>query len=249
VAWKTPPAVVRVAVAAALTLALASCGGGSTAGPAPAPGAARTAVQPAAPAPSPATSTAPAPVTATTPAAPRATTPAPAPRTASRPASGRSRAAGGAAAPTAGDPSAAARDLPPAPAAPTAQPPAQPATATLDERANLILVRRVSPSHYFQQGTVLGTYDGTMAAEARITSKGVLVRFTATLPGGTLSGRALAVAILDSTTWPGLRGTAVVTGGTGRFAGLHGRRLKVTGRAKPDASRAHVRLAGTVLRG
>ena len=56
----------------------------------------------------------------------------------------------------------------------------------------------------------------------------------------------MAVAILDSTTWPGLRGTAIVTGGTGRFAGIHGRRLKVTGRAKPDASHARVRLAGTV---
>ena len=61
-----------------------------------------------------------------------------------------------------------------------------------------------------------------MEVEARITSKGVLVRFTATLPGGTISGRGVAVAILDSTTWPGLRGTAIVTGGTGRFAGIHG---------------------------
>lgn len=109
-----------------------------------------------------------------------------------------------------------------------------------------MLTRRLSPSHYFQQGTVSGTYDGTMEVEARITSKGVLVRFTATLPGGTISGRGVAVAILDSVTWPSLRGTAIVTGGTGRFAGIHGRRLQVTGRAKPDASRAHVRLAGTV---
>jgi hypothetical protein len=34
-----------------------------------------------------------------------------------------------------------------------------------------------------------------MEVEARITSKGVLVRFTATLPGGMISGRAIAVAI------------------------------------------------------
>ena len=69
---------------------------------------------------------------------------------------------------------------------------------------------------------------------------------TATVPGGTISGRAVAVAILDSTTWPGLRGSGIVTGGTGRFADIHGRRLRVTGRAKPDASRAHVRLVGAV---
>lgn len=110
----------------------------------------------------------------------------------------------------------------------------------------MILTRRASPSHYFQQGTVTGTYDGTIELEARITARGVLVRFTATLPGGTISGRGVVVAILDSTTWPGLRGRALVTGGTGRFAGIHGRRLKVIGRSKPDASRARVRLVGTV---
>jgi hypothetical protein len=116
----------------------------------------------------------------------------------------------------------------------------------LDERAKLILTRRVSSTRYVQQGTVTGTYDGTIELEARITSRGVLVRFTATLPGGTISGRGVVVAILDSTTWPGVRGRALVTGGTGRFAGFHGHRLKVTGRSKPDASRAHVRLVGTV---
>lgn len=136
----------------------------------------------------------------------------------------------------------------PEPAAEQSRPPApaEPAATRLDERATLVLTRRVTPAHYFQQGTVTGTYAGTIEVEARITSKGVLVRFTATLPGGTISGRGIAVAILDSTTWPGLRGRAIVTGGTGRFAGIHGRRLSVTGRAKPDASRAHVRLAGTV---
>jgi len=151
--------------------------------------------------------------------------------------------------------SAAASDEPaPAPAATTrtteqlaaAAPDPEPAGSLLDETAQLTLVNRVSPAHYFQQGTVTGTYDGTMEVEARITSKGVIVRFTATLPGGTISGRGIAVAILDSLRWPGLRGTAAVTGGTGRFAGIHGRRLRVTGRARPDASKARVRLAGTV---
>ena len=140
----------------------------------------------------------------------------------------------------------------PASTTPTTEQPAaaapdpEPAGSPLDETAELTLVDRASPAHYFQQGTVTGTYDGTMEAETRITSKGVLVSFTATLPGGTISGRAIAVAILDSTTWPSLRGTAAVTGGTGRFADVRGRRLKVTGRARPDASKARVRLAGTV---
>lgn len=236
----------RAALAVALTLVLAGCGGGSTAGPVAAPGDATTAAQPSGRAPSSASP----PPTTTTSAAPRTTTGAPTAGATKRPGDRRPRPAGGAAPPAEGGSSAAAADLPDAPAdaAPASQPGAQPQTSALDERADLTLVRRVSPSHYFQQGTVTGTYDGTIELEARITSKGVLVRFTATLPGGTISGRGIAVAILDSATWPSLRGTARVTGGTGRFAGLHGRRLKVTGRAKPDASRAHVRLAGTVSR-
>jgi len=227
---KTPPVLARFAVLPALALALASCGGGSTGGPvagdaphaSPPPTRTQAPTVPAQPAPR-----APAPHT---------TEAAPAPATHSlRGSSRRPRRP------------AAAIDEPQAQPDPTSRPPdPRPTAFGLDERARLTLVRRVSPSHYFQQGTVTGTYSGTMEVEARITSKGVLVRFTATLPGGTISGRGIAVAILDSTTWPGLRGTAKVTGGTGRFAGIHGRRLRVIGRAKPDASRSRVRLAGAV---
>lgn len=242
---KTPPALARIAVLAALTLALASCGGGSTAGPIAATTEATSAHAPPAGAQ---TVTAP-PTTATQPAPPRASEARPPTdpeslRTRTR--AGRS-GTGGATPPTETESdSAAAVTDEPATEASQETPAPQPAVSTLDERANLVLTRRVSPSHYFQQGTVVGTYDGTIEVEARITSKGVLVRFTATVPGGTISGRGVAVAILDSTTWPSLRGTAKVTGGTGRFAGIQGRRLSLTGRAKPDASRAHVRLAGTV---
>jgi hypothetical protein len=258
VAPKLPP-LVRAAVAVALTVVLASCGGGTTGNPVAAPPGTTSA-----PASTPTTAQqTPAPAaTDTTPAVPRTTETTPA---ATPPATGgRAQPSGGASAPKTGrqdssstSSSAAAADEPtPAPAAPTitptteqpaaAAPDPDPAGSLLDETAHLTLVNRVSPAHYFQQGTVTGTYDGTMEVEARITSKGVIVRFTATLPGGTITGRGVAVAILDSLRWPGLRGTAAVTGGTGRFAGIHGRRLSVTGRARPDASKAHVRLAGTV---
>lgn len=238
----------------ALALLLASCGGGSTAGPLSTTTDAASVPAATTPAPSSA-----APATT-------ATTPAPAPTAPGPQTAQHARSSGGAAAPTRraatttpspDTPAAAAgeRDSTPAttapatteqPTTPRPAPDPQPAGSPLDETADLTLVNRVSPAHYFQQGTVTGTYDGTMEVEARITSKGVIVRFTATLPGGTISGRGIAVAILDSATWPGLRGTAAVTGGTGRFAGIHGRRLKVTGRARPDASKARVRVAGTV---
>jgi hypothetical protein len=244
VARKTFAALVRTLALAVVALVLASCGGGSTAGPVAGSSVATTtaAPPPAQPQPSAAPAT-----TATTPAAPvrtAATAPAPRPQPAARPRA-RSRSSRSAApSPARHDGSLA--DAPAAAGEATTPAPAQPVATPLDERAKLVLTRRITPAHYFQQGTVTGTYDGTMDVEARITTKGVLVRFTATLPGGTISGRGLAVAILDSTSWPGLRGSAIVTGGTGRFANIRGRRLSVTGRAKPDASRAHVRLAGTV---
>ena len=229
-----------------LAIALASCGGGTTAGPV-------AATTDAASQPAPAAATAPAAAQPAPAASADATATAPrrAPRPSARPSGGAASpspsAPAASADPPASDPggdAAATTPDPPAPAAPQRDP--EPAGSPIDERADLTLVNRVSPAHYFQQGTVTGTYDGTMEVEARITSRGVLVRFTATLAGGEIAGRGVAVAILDSTTWPSLRGTAIVTGGTGRFAGIRGRRLKVTGRAKPDASRAHVRLAGTV---
>ncbi len=224
-----------------LTLALTACGGGNTAGPV-AQSSVVTAPPPPPPAPTQASGAPPAKATA--PAPPRTTT-TPVPRPAAPPAA--ARPSGGSAAPTddgsLGDAPPLAGDEPAPPAAAS-----EPITP-IDERASLVLTRRVTNTHYFQQGTVTGTYDGTMETEARITSRGVLVRFTATLPGGTISGRAVAVAILDSTTWPGLRGRAIITGGTGRFAGIQARRLRVTGRSKPDASRTRVRLVGTTRLG
>jgi len=236
-----PPPIASGALVLALTAALAGCGGGTT-GP---PVVATTAAQ-AAPAAQPAT-------TASAPTVARATTTTPAPRTtvpappAARTTTQRAVGSGAATVPATTTPATSASKPAgaPAAAAPAPRPAPKPAGTPIDELADLTLTSRAGPAHYFQQGTVTGTYAGTMAVEARITSQGVLVRFTATLPGGTIVGHALAVAILDSATWPGLRGSGVITGGTGRFAGIHARGLTVTGRAKPDASRARVRLAGT----
>jgi hypothetical protein len=219
----------------ALTLVLSACGGGTTGGSVAGTTAASA---PALPPATPTTTTAPAP-TATAPkrtganaAAPRTTQtstaadPPPEPAPAPRPAPA---------------------DAPPPAQTQSAPAPApEPAGTPIDERAELTLTDRESPAHYFQQGTVTGTYEGTMAAEVRITSKGVFVDFTATVEGGTIVGRALAVAVIDGRPMPALRGTAAIHGGTGRFAAIHARGLKVTGRSKPDGSQARVRLVGVV---
>lgn len=225
-----PPPLASTALALALAATLAGCGGGTTGQPVAAMSRATAppASQPAATAPARTVTGA-----ATTPAAPRTTA---APPRAARPTTQRASGSGAVTKPATTESHAAG----------VPAPPPKPAGSPIDELAELALTRRASPAHYFQQGTVTGTYAGTMAVEARITSQGVLVSFTATVPGGTIVGHVRAVAILDSATWPSLRGSGVITSGTGRFAGIHGRGLTVTGRAKPDASRARVHLVGTV---
>jgi hypothetical protein len=241
-------AVALVPLLLALACVLAACGGGSIGGPVPQTGDARSVPSTTAQrAPSASTATAPPPSSPTA----RAHASAPA-ADAGRSAPADPRASGGrAAGPASARAPRAAESSPAAPASDRGSP-AQPAPAPapaatpLDEQAQLALTDRVSPAHYFQQGTVTGTFDGTMSLEVRITSKGVLVHFTATVEGGTIVGRGLAVAVIDGSSMPPLRGTATILSGTGRFADIHGRRLKVSGRGRPDGSRARVRLTGAV---
>lgn len=226
----TPPPLVPPLLALALGVALVGCGGGTTGAPL------ASTVGTTATTAAPVTSTA-----AATGATPSATTTAPA-------AAPRAPARRSAAART--SPRRSPRSVSPTPVPSPAHVPSpvapQPRTVTIAEFADLTLTQRASPAHYLQAGTVTGTYDGTMTADVRITSQGVLVSFTATLPGGTIAGHAIAVAVIDGSATPGLRGTGQITGGTGRFSGVHGSDLRVTGRAKPDGTSAHVRLTGPV---
>jgi hypothetical protein len=250
VALKTPPSASLV-LPLALTAVLAACGGGTTGAPATPTASSGTAsatvAQQSTATPPAAADGAQRRATTTHPSASRTTAQAPtATGAAASPAHGQPAArpqAGGAP-----QPAASSAPTAPSPRRGTAKAAPRPAGSPLDELAVLTLTRRASPTHYFQQGTVTGTYDGTIVLEASVTSKGVLVRFTATLSGGTLVGRGVVVAVIHGLATPGLRGTAAIVGGTGRFAGLHGPALTVTGRAKADASHARVRLAGTVWR-
>ncbi|HZV72520.1 MAG TPA: hypothetical protein VFF79_02285 [Conexibacter sp.] len=233
-ASQTPP---FLALLAALTLTLAACGGGTTGQPAATPtdaaSAPATTAQPAATTGAPRTTAAtPAPTAQQRQRQRAVTTTQPQPAPQSQPATSPAHAAAPA--------TTTAPHQAPAKAAP------QPAGTPLSELAVVTLADKASPAHYFQQGTVTGTFDGTISLEARITSKGVVVDFTATLAGGTIVGRGLAIPIVGSSPYWGLRGTAAIVSGSGRFASVHGRGLQVTGRAKPDGSRARVQLTGTV---
>ena len=117
---------------------------------------------------------------------------------------------------------------------------------TINETAQLVLTRKLSLTHYKQRGTVSGTLAGTMVLDAQLGDKGVVVRFTAQLPGGSVSGHGLAIIQINGAALDPLTGTASITRGTGAFAHAHASGLKVTCKAALDGSKAVVKLAGTV---
>jgi len=108
------------------------------------------------------------------------------------------------------------------------------------------LVSRASPREYSQEGTVTGTFDGTMTLEATITNRGVVVEFVAAVEGGTIVGKGIARPVITGSPLAELQGRMAITGGTGRFADIRGRGLTIGGKARLDGTYARVRLAGTV---
>lgn len=117
----------------------------------------------------------------------------------------------------------------------------------IEETAQLTLESKASATEYTQRGTVTGTYDGEMTLTAKITERGITVRFTVTTPEGSVSGRGLAIVRITGAELEPISGTASIDSGTGSFAGIHGTGLKVTGRVALDASRGVVHLTGTVF--
>lgn len=117
----------------------------------------------------------------------------------------------------------------------------------IEETAQLTLESKASATEYTQRGTVTGTYDGEMALTAKITERGIAVRFTVTTPDGTVTGHGLAIVRITGAEMEPITGTASIDSGTGEFAGIHGTGLKVRGRVALDASRGVVHLTGTIF--
>lgn len=116
------------------------------------------------------------------------------------------------------------------------------------ETAQLVLVSSPAPGRYEQQGTVTGTFSGTMTLKAHITDAGIVVDFTANVTGGIVMGHGLAIPTIDSrSSVATLKGTASITGGTGTFAHVKASKLTVRGTTVlPSGSKATVHLTGTV---
>jgi len=118
-------------------------------------------------------------------------------------------------------------------------------TLTIDETAHLKVSRKLSITHYIQTGTATGTFAGTITLDAQLGSKGIVAKFTAQLPGGTVTGTALAQLNIAGQKLDPVAGTAQITGGTGRFAHARATGLKVSGGAALDGSQSVLRLRGT----
>lgn len=118
-------------------------------------------------------------------------------------------------------------------------------TLAIDETARLTLARKLSLTHYIQTGAATGTFAGTITLDAQLGSKGIVAKFTAQLPGGSVTGAALAQLNIAGQKLDPVAGTAQITGGTGRFAHAHATGLKVSGGAALDGSQSVLRLQGT----
>jgi hypothetical protein len=128
---------------------------------------------------------------------------------------------------------------------PASTTPAGTRTLTIDETAHLKRSRKISLTHYIQTGAVTGTFAGTITLDAQLGAKGVVAKFTAQLPGGTVTGTALAQLNIAGRKLDPVSGTAQIVGGTGRFAHARATGLKVTGGAALDGSQSVLRLRGT----
>ncbi len=118
-------------------------------------------------------------------------------------------------------------------------------TLAIDETAHLKLAHKISLTHYIQTGTATGTFSGTITLDAQLGAKGVVASFTAQVPGGTVTGTALAQLNIAGQKLDPVSGTAQITGGTGRFAHARASGLRVTGGAALDGSQSVLRLRGT----
>jgi hypothetical protein len=112
------------------------------------------------------------------------------------------------------------------------------------ENAKLKLVKREGLT-YWQEGTVRGTLSGTIEVRVTIGGPGVVSTFTVTLPEGTVRGRGKASVQPDGSVVH-YKGTATITGGTGKYSEASGRNLGYSGTGAADASTATARLVGKV---
>jgi hypothetical protein len=130
------------------------------------------------------------------------------------------------------------------PAAHSKPKPAAPAAHSVNETANLHLLRRKGLT-FIQQGPVEGTNPGQMLLAVTPGGPGATATFTVTLPDGTIRGTGAARLTPAGSTLR-FTGTATITGGTGTYKHASGHNLSYSGTSAADGSSTTVRLRGNV---
>jgi len=110
------------------------------------------------------------------------------------------------------------------------------------ETGNLRAISRNGPS-FTAQGPASGTFSCKLTLYVTITATGVTFRMIGNLPGGTLSGHGSA-NMKNERKIAKVSGTAVFTGGSGRYAHAHGTGLTVGGTFNRETYALSVTIAG-----
>lgn len=118
---------------------------------------------------------------------------------------------------------------------------------TLNASGELKRTARPAPLTSVQSGRLVGTPfgSGTMVLRSKLERAIVTSTFTLKTSAGTVRGRARARLTLDGDT-AHYKGTATITGGTGRYRRVQGSGITFTGVGPVSAKRTTIRLRGTV---
>jgi hypothetical protein len=114
-------------------------------------------------------------------------------------------------------------------------------TTYLSETANLHLVAHQGTQILHEEGQASGTLRGRLTAVLNIAYTQATVTFTASSPGGTLTGRGVESYYVSGKNGH-FSGRMIITGGTGMYAHASASTLQTTGLIK----RAHYELMMTV---
>ena len=124
---------------------------------------------------------------------------------------------------------------------------AAPKLRSLSASGDLVRTKKTGDLSAIQQGTLRGAPFGTgkMVLNSSLKQARVTSTFTVTTAAGRVSGRATARLTLDGDT-SSYKGTATLTGGTGRYRAITGTNITFTGKGPVSAKKVRITLAGKV---
>jgi hypothetical protein len=118
---------------------------------------------------------------------------------------------------------------------------------SLSAAGQLVRTKKTGDLSAIQQGTLRGAPfgSGRMVLASTLKQARVNSTFTVTTSAGRVSGRASARVTVDGDT-SSYKGTATLTGGTGRYRRITGRNITFTGKGPVSAKQVRITLVGKV---